>query len=123
MDKPLQVHTHDSEKDGQVYNYAELADEFLPAQKRERGLVATDMDGTLFQNDLGILVFLEKLTKPQDWQMTPDTFNRLLIPQNYRSVLQQGTKNLRTGLNPENCEKTLIAERGYYRVFMKEFMI
>jgi hypothetical protein len=119
VDKPLQIHTHDSENDGQVYDYNELADEFLPQQKREKGLVATDMDGTLFENDLGKLVFVEKLSKPQDWQMNPSIFDRLLIPEDYRSLLQRGSKNFINGLNPDECKKVLLLRDDIIELYKK----
>jgi len=119
VEKSLQVHTHDSDKDGQVYNYQELADEFLPAQKREKGFVATDMDGTLFSNDLGQLVFVEKLAQSKNWQMSPSTFNRLLIPEDYRNLLQRGSKNFINGLNPDECRKVLLLREDIIELYEK----
>jgi phosphoserine phosphatase len=93
--------------DGQDYSYEELLSEFLPDEKRESGFVATDMDGTLFEGDLGKLVFLEKLAKPSDWQFTPNYFNRLLIPEDYQEVISRGAQGFINGLNPSECKRVI----------------
>jgi phosphoserine phosphatase len=121
VEKPLQMHTHESDKDGQVYNYTEMADEFLPVQKREKGLVATDMDGTLFSNDLGQLVFVEKLAQAKNWQMRPSEFNRLLIPEDYRNLLQRGSKNFINGLNSDECRKVLMLREDIIELYEKMY--
>jgi len=107
MPEPSRLYTHNSINNGQDYSYTELSNEFLPNEKRESGFVATDMDGTLFDGDLGKLVFLEKLSKPSDWQFTPNYFSRLLIPDDYQEVISRGARNLVTGLDPNECQRVL----------------
>lgn len=117
MEKPLRIHTHNSENDGQSYDYQELADEFLPPKKRAKNITATDMDGTLFNNDLGQLVFVEKLSKPHNWQMSPSTFNRLIIPLSYISLLTQGAKGLINGLDTDSCKKVLALRKDIIELY------
>ena len=68
------------------YSLDEIRDEFLP-DLEETGLVATDMDGTMFRNDLGKLVFLEKLSTAPDWILDPGDFAELLVPDTYTVIL------------------------------------
>lgn len=53
-------------------------------------VLASDMDGTMFKNDLGILVFLEKLSDPRFWEFEEDRFSMLLLPKGYRRLLNDG---------------------------------
>ena len=41
----------------------------------------------MFRNDLGILVFLEKLSQSPDWNFDPDEFSKLLVPDTYEVIL------------------------------------
>ena len=50
-------------------------------------LLGIDMDKTMFDNDLGVLVFLEKLNDPHFWDFEVDTFAQLLLPRGYRNAL------------------------------------
>ena len=107
MEESLRLRTHDSMKNGNDYKLDSLIDEFLPKKKREGSFVATDMDGTLFDADLGRLAFLEKLSMPKDWQFTPNYFNRLLIPQRYQEVIASGARGLVNGLNNNECRRVM----------------
>ncbi len=57
-------------------------------QKTRHNIIAgTDVDGTTFYQDLGILVFLKKLQRPEFWQFTPEQFDQLLVPPKYKELL------------------------------------
>jgi len=66
--------------DGERHDLDDVLDEYLPGDVAEQSLVCSDMDGTMFENDIGLLVFLEKLSDPSLWYHSPDRFARILIP-------------------------------------------
>lgn len=81
-----------------------------------KGMVATDMDNTMFRDnksrdvigDLGVLVFLEKLGDPGFWHFSPEAFKRLLLPNVYRKFADdhsngRGAHNIERGA----CQKIL----------------
>ena len=90
MDESPRLLSHNSvyrqgESDYEL-GFDEIREKFLP-RMGPRDLVATDMDGSMFVNDLGILVFLEQLSEPDDWPFDPDEFASLLVPEKYETVL------------------------------------
>lgn len=69
--------------------------------------LASDMDNTMFDNDLGTLVFLEKMDDPKFWHLDTDEFRRLLLPKAYRELLSQGADRKIEGLHPPVCKLAL----------------
>ncbi len=63
------------------------------AQRSHAGaFLGIDMDNTMFKNDLGVLVFLEKLNDPHFWDFEVDEFSKLLMPRMYRHALEEGSQ-------------------------------
>lgn len=60
-------------------------------------LLGIDMDNTMFDNDLGVLVFLEKLNDPHFWDFEVDDFAKLLMPRRYKHALKQGAEGVHEG--------------------------
>ncbi len=90
-----------------TFSIDEIRDRYVPDLEKD-GFVASDMDGTMFRNDLGILVFLEKLSQSPDWNFDPDEFSKLLVPDTYAVILNLalagqlpaiGQKNAQTYMN------------------------
>lgn len=81
----------------------EIIDEHFQTSERQKIIAASDMDGTMFKNDLGTLVFLEKLSDPTFWDLNPDEFERILLPQKYRQLLTEGITQNVQGLNVQVC--------------------
>ena len=71
-------------------SFDEIRERYLP-DIGSKDLVASDMDGSMFENDLGILVFLEQLSQPDDWPFDPEEFGQLLVPESYEAVLNLGS--------------------------------
>ncbi len=69
-----------------TFSFGEIKDRYL-GDITDNGLAATDMDGTMFTNDLGILVFLEMLSKSHEWYFDPDEFASLLVPETYGVII------------------------------------
>jgi len=77
----------------------------LSGDKHERGMVASDMDGTMFRNDLGVLAFVHNLSRPDAWVMKPPLFRKLLLPKAYRSILNLGARGfMKDYLAVSDCE-------------------
>lgn len=74
---------------GERVSFEEYADRHQ--NKKNGGIVAaTDMDNTMFDNDLGVLVFLEKLGDPHFWNFDMDYFASLVLPGPYYEALKEG---------------------------------
>ena len=61
----------------------------------------------MFDNDLGILVFLEKLSEPTFWTYSTDRFSRLLVPKKYFKTIQEGANTVVQGLPQATCQMIL----------------
>ncbi|MEK7544665.1 MAG: hypothetical protein AAB551_00885 [Patescibacteria group bacterium] len=88
----------------------ELLDQFVRETSSEfhgQGVLAADMDHTMFDKDLGILVFLEKLSDPHFWDFSPSYFTKLLLPDLYRRLLERGKNGEILNLNPKYCALAL----------------
>ena len=73
-----------------------------------RGIAAaSDMDNTMFDNDLGTLVFLEKLSETDFWDFDMDEFGQILLPKKYRELLQKGADKQIDDLKPALCRLAL----------------
>ena len=97
------IKTHDSSyRTGKEYSQDELLDEFLP--DINRSIVGADMDGTMFNNDIGVLVFLEKLSDPTFWKFKTSRFKSLLLPIKYRRVFQEGAAGTVSELDQRKCQ-------------------
>lgn len=69
--------------------------------------LASDMDNTMFDNDLGTLVFLEKMDDPKFWHLDTDDFRWLLTPKKYRELLTNGADGKVNGLHAPTCKLAL----------------
>lgn len=81
----------------------EITREHLNGSSGQKIIAATDMDGTMFKDDLGPLVFLEKLSDPSFWEIETTDFAKILLPKKYRELLQRGMNNEVRELKPEMC--------------------
>ncbi len=96
------IRTHSSSfKTGEEYSQEELIEEYLPDKKI---IVGSDMDGTMFNNDIGILVFLEKLSDPTFWKLKTQRFKSLLLPLKYRKVFEEGAQSGVEELDQYKCQ-------------------
>ncbi len=92
---------------GSEFNYEALEDNFLKDLDGSKHVSAMDMDNTMFDKDLGVLVFLEKLSDPHFWDFEDKTFAYLLLPIAYKKVFDAGVKGEFIGLDPKLCRLAL----------------
>ncbi|MFC1616426.1 hypothetical protein ACFL21_04750 [Patescibacteria group bacterium] len=105
----LKFKTFDSDRTGEeTYLDASLED-FLPPDVAEKTQIATDMDGTMFNNDLGRLVFMVKLLDPKFWRIDPAEFKELLLPYEHVRVIKQGKQGFidHPEMSISNCTEIL----------------
>ncbi len=96
------IRTHNSSfETGAEYTQEELIEEFLPDKKI---IVGSDMDGTMFNNDIGVLVFLEKLSDPTFWKFKTSRFKSLLLPIKYRRAFEEGATGSVSELDQRKCQ-------------------
>ena len=81
----------------------EITEEHFNGSSGQKIIAATDMDGTMFKDDLGPLVFLEKLSDPNFWEFETGDFAKILIPKKYRELLKQGIEGKIKELKPDMC--------------------
>lgn len=104
----ISLKTHSSERTGRSYRLDDLMAEWLPPHKLANSVGGVDMDGTLFENDLGREVFLEKLGEPNFWRaFDSDGFAHLLLPRRYETELLSGADRNIPDLPPEKCRLAL----------------
>ena len=99
----FEVQTHR----GETFDSDEVMQRLLKPEQRSQIALATDMDYTMFDNDLGVLVFLEKLSDPSFWEFSKEEFSKLLLPKDYRDLIESGARGEFTGLPPTICRLTL----------------
>jgi len=96
---------------GQEINAETFADDIKNIHFPDGGYksvaLASDMDNTMFDNDLGTLVFLEKMDDPKFWHLDTDDFRQLLLPKAYRKLLTEGADRHVDGLPPPVCKLAL----------------
>jgi|GEM_PF-5822748 len=85
----------------------EIGDQSFSNGRSAKVVAATDMDNTMFENDLGPLVFLEKLADPHFWELGSSEFSRILLPKKYRELLRRGKNNEIPELKPIVCDLAL----------------
>ncbi|MBN2306522.1 hypothetical protein JXD20_00900 [Candidatus Peregrinibacteria bacterium] len=90
-------------EDYPTYSLDEIQARYLPDIKKD-GIVASDMDGSMFYNDLGIHVFLEQLSQPQGWVKDPGEFARLLTPDSYQVILKMALAGQVKDISREQAE-------------------
>ena len=96
---------YEPEGDGlHTYSWSEIRDRYLSGIEDD-GFVATDMDGTMFRNDLGIHVFLEKLSQSPEWSFDPDEFSQLLVPPTYEVILDLAEAGEVKHITPEDATR------------------
>lgn len=102
---------------GDPVEYDDYADRHL--RKTGGGVVlATDMDYTMFDCDLGILVFLEKLEDPHFWEHDVDSFEQLVLPGKYYAILSEGAHGKHGEELPEAlCQLALDLHRDVVRLY------
>jgi phosphoserine phosphatase len=99
--------------DGRITDSEEIFKRHFPENRGKRVVGVTDMDYSMFDADLGILVFLEKLYDEKFWDFPVGIFRRLLMPLGYRRILFEGSKNMHPatkeseGLDPALCRLAL----------------
>ncbi|MCC7197665.1 hypothetical protein IT413_05755 [Candidatus Peregrinibacteria bacterium] len=96
---------------GEEINAETFADDIktihFPNNEYRSVVLASDMDNTMFDNDLGTLVFLEKMDDPKFWHLDIDEFRSLLLPKKYRGLLEKGAEKKVDGLHPPICKLAL----------------
>ena len=72
--------------------------------KNESGVVCTsDMDHSMYANDLGIQVFLEMIRDPRYWNFAEKRFRALLMPIAYRKMITKWASNKNAAFQSEKC--------------------
>jgi hypothetical protein len=107
---------------GRPQEVDQILEQHCPPGIRNDVLIASDMDNSMFVNDLGILVFLEKLSDRNFWKFDVDEFSSLLLPKRYRNVLEDGKKGKYAELHPALCSLALDLHAditNLYRLFQK----
>lgn len=105
----METYTHVHE---QPFPLDDLFREFLPDEKLKSAMVCSDMDQTMFDKDIGLLVFLEKLATPHFWNNIPKHLvAHILIPLRYRRILQEGARGTKVSKKVLNCRYALALER------------
>jgi hypothetical protein len=112
---------HNSDYDDIEYPFSQVRDDFLDDEILEDGLVATDMDGTMFKNDLGMLTSLHMLRTPDAWGIHPDNFKELLTPSVQTSVVNLGLNGYLPALNPKDCQLFLDLRDDLFELYVKIF--
>jgi hypothetical protein len=92
---------------GREQDVEQILDKHCPRQKRSKMLIASDMDNSMFDNDLGILVFMEKLSYLNFWKFETHEFSSLLLPKQYRKILEEGDQGVHPELAPGLCRLAL----------------
>lgn len=103
-------HSFDSERTGELVAVPDVIGEFLSQQqaaKENKAEYASDMDGSMVDNDVGITVFMEKLTDPTFWTYSSETFSRILLPPHYQAAITEGQNGSIEKLPPTVCDKVL----------------
>ena len=93
-------------EDYPTYSLDEIKEAYLK-DLSSKGIIATDMDGTMFRNDLGILVFLEKLAQSSDWVFDPEEFSALLVPDTYEVIINLALAGQLPAISPEDARMYL----------------
>ena len=89
-----------------------LFDEFLPDEKLRHGVVCSDMDQTMFKQDIGQLVFLEQLSDPGFWSNIPKhLFPHILMPLRYRRILERTASGTILSEKVLDCRYALYLEQ------------
>lgn len=100
----LRYATYRTLRRGETTDYDSLFDEVLPNINPHSDYFSCDLDGTLFHEDLGVLVFVKKLVDPHFWKFSVENFRRLLLPKKYIKVFEAGLEGSISGLAPSTCQ-------------------
>lgn len=101
------VHTHASVLHDTSMEIESLEQELLPDSIWEEGIFATDMDQTMFMNDIGSLVFLQYLHNPNFYEISVETLESMLIPNETRWFFTKGIQGHIAGVSPQECQRVL----------------
>ena len=109
---------------GREYYADEVVDINFPDDQLKSVLTATDMDGTLFRGDLGILVFLEKLGQPSFWTFSVSKFKDLLLPDKYFRLLKKSAEGKISNIAPVRANEMLNLREGIVNLYklMKQLL-
>ncbi len=102
------LHTHASVGQGESYDLESLRDTLLPASVWKEGVFASDMDQTMFLNDMGALVFIEYLQNPAFYAMSTDELRRIILPSDTEWFFEQGAAGQIEGVSSEGCHEALL---------------
>lgn len=112
---------HNTHYNDAEYSFSNIRDEFLDDKMLKDGMVATDMDGTMFDNDLGMLTSLHMLRSPNVWGIHPDNFKALLAPVAQTSVVNLGLNGRIPVLSPEDCQLFLDLKDDLFELYVGIF--
>ena len=110
----VQVRTHDSIYDDRTLSFDEAVKDLFTPDLLENGLIASDMDDTMFVGDLGIKAFVRKLDSPGFWNRSPAEFKKLVLPKSYRTILNLGAQ----GFVVEKVDQGLSLDAGICQLFL-----
>ncbi|MBU1151463.1 hypothetical protein KJ632_01380 [Patescibacteria group bacterium] len=79
---------------GEKVDFEEKVLSLYSQEELANGLLTSDMDGTMYEQDLGILVFLQKLGDSTFWTFDLNRFRGLLLPKDYFVTLQAGAEGV-----------------------------
>jgi len=74
---------------GEFVDVDEMLDRDFTPKELEKGLLCSDFDHSMIDRDFGFLLFLEKLSDPRFWTMSPSRFRRILLPHAYDELIMK----------------------------------
>lgn len=99
--------THASAETGESYDLENIQQEQLPSSVWEKGIYASDMDQTMFLNDIGALVFIQYLQDPSFYTVSPEEFRRILMPAGTEWFFEKGVKGEIDGVSQKDCAEVV----------------
>ncbi len=103
--------------DGQEQDLLEPATSIAEGPSKGRAMAASDMDHTMVGNDLGVLVFLEKIQDKEFWDMSTQEFKLLLLPKDYLKKIQEWADSGYPDLKSGHCKLLLDLYTDIIRLF------
>lgn len=103
--------------DGQEQDLLEPAMGVVRGPSKGRAMAASDMDHTMVGNDLGVLVFLEKIQDKEFWNMSTQEFKALLLPKDYLRKIQEWADSGYPDLKSGHCKLILDLYTDIIRLF------
>jgi len=104
----MQIRTHESIGRDETFSLEQVKDAHLPASTWEQnGIFASDMDQTMFLNDMGALVFIGYLQNPAFYRMSAEDLQRIILPAGTEWFFEQGAAGNIDGVSPAECSEAL----------------